>query len=221
MEQSLREALAAYGMETAETTFLRHNENATYHVFHLDREYVLRVHASRPGFSLGVLGVDRHNRGKLEGELAMLCALAEGGFPVQRPVENRAGDGVTTLASGDCATMLTWLDGDVIGEVTDEIARDAARLAGRMHLDLASRGNLIGIDRYRYDEALIETLRAPRGGRGSGRRVWRWHVRYLSGARRHRSAYGLLAQARRHFWPHSRRFCKGESDPNQGRYRTD
>lgn len=156
MEESLREALAAYGLDGAEATLLRHNENATYHVVRGGREYVLRIHAPRPGFALEMFGVDRHGREKLEGELAMLRALAEGGLPVQRPVENRAGEGVTTLQGGDCATLLTWLEGDAVRDVTEEIAQDAGRLAARIQRQLAA---LNGLDRYRYDEALLERLR--------------------------------------------------------------
>jgi len=156
MEQSLKEAFAAYRLDGADAKLLRHNENATYHVSRRGREYVLRIHAPRPGFVLEMFGVDRHGRGKLEGELAMLRALAEGGLPVQRPVENRMGEGVTVLESGDCATLLTWLEGENVSEVTEEIARDAGRLAARLHACLAALG---GLDRYRYDEALLERLR--------------------------------------------------------------
>lgn len=160
MEKSLREALAAYGMDGAAATLLRHNENATYRVACGGRAYVLRVHAPRPGFALEMFGVDRHGRGKLEGELAMLRALAEGGFPVQRPVDSRAGEYVTVLESGDCATLLTWIEGETISDLTEEIARDAGRLAARMHLFLNERSDLVGIDRYGYDESLLGTLRA-------------------------------------------------------------
>ena len=160
MEQNLREALAAYGMDGAEAALLRHNENATYHVASGGREYVLRVHEPRPGFALEMFGVDRHGRGKLEGEIAMLRALSEGGFPVQRPVENRAGECVTVLDRGDCATLLTWIEGETISDLTEEIARDAGQLAARMHLFLNERSDLHGINRYRYDESLLVTLRA-------------------------------------------------------------
>ncbi len=160
MEQNLREALAAYGMDGADAVLLRHNENATYRVACGGRECVLRVHAPRPGFALEMFNVDRHGRGKLEGEIAMLRALSEGGFPVQRPVENRAGECVTVLESGDCAMLLTWIEGKTVSDLTEEIARDAGRLAARMHICLNGRGDLDRIDRYRYDESLLVTLRA-------------------------------------------------------------
>lgn len=163
MEQVLKEALAAYGMDGAQATLLRHNENATYHIAHGGSEHVLRIHAPRAGFALEMFSVDRHGRGKLEGELSLLRALAEDGFFVQRPVENRMGESVTVLESGDCATMLTWLGGDAVREVTDDIARDAGRLAARMRRSLVGRGDLVGIDRYFYDESLVDRLRALLG----------------------------------------------------------
>lgn len=158
MEKSLNEALAAYGMEGARATLLRHNENATYHVAYGGRAFVLRIHAPRPGFVLSAFGVDRHGRGKLEAELLILRALAEGGIPVQRPITNRAGEWVTALESGDCATLLTWLEGETVGELTDEIAADAARLAGRIHRFLGARPELARLDRYHYDEMILEKL---------------------------------------------------------------
>ncbi len=155
MEQKLKEALAAYRMECAEATLLRHNENATYHVAFEGCEYVLRVHTPRPGFALKMFGVDRHGREKLEGELAILFALAQSGLPVQRPMKNRVGECVTILESGDCATLLTWIEGEIVSEVTDQVARDAGRLAAQIHMNLERLG---GIDRYRYDEALLAKL---------------------------------------------------------------
>ena len=94
MEPLLKEALASYGMDKAEARLIRHNENATYHVARAGREYVLRIHAPRPGFHLAMFGVDRHGKSKLEGELAMLDALADAGIPVSARIRKSRGGSV-------------------------------------------------------------------------------------------------------------------------------
>ncbi|MGI6238759.1 MAG: phosphotransferase enzyme family protein [Christensenellales bacterium] len=160
MEENLRAALSAYRMDSAAAKLLRHNENATYRVEHAGRAYALRIHIPRAGFTLDTLGVERHEKPMLEGEMAMLRALLDGGFAVQRPIENRDGAVVTSLPCGASATMLSWLEGEPISEITDEIARECGALAARLRLFFDSPHGRIAVERYRYDEGMIERLRA-------------------------------------------------------------
>ena len=66
---------------------------------------------------------------------------------------------MSILSSGDCATLLTWIEGETITEVTEEVAQEAGALAARMRRALSARAELHSLlDRYAYDEGMVERL---------------------------------------------------------------
>lgn len=160
MEARLRAALAAFDIEGAECSLIRHNENATYHVNHNDREFALRLHIPTSGFDLALFGAQRHSRAKIEGEIGLLTAFADGGFAVQRPMTDKNGNPVADIGDSACATLLSWLPGKPIDKIDDNIARRAGAMAAEMHEFARRRPELMALDRYAYDEGLIANLRA-------------------------------------------------------------
>lgn len=157
MEELLvKAALAQYGLEDAAWTLIRHNENMTINV---EDRYLLRIHIHADGFSTDAYdeGLDRAALRRTE--LAFLTHLAARGLPVQTPVANLRGDCLTTLPSGVCATLLTWLPGHTPGE--EDVAHDvyfrAGAMTARMHR--AARGFQAEPMR-RYEASLCRRLQS-------------------------------------------------------------
>lgn len=130
--QDIQSALAQYGIPDAEYELIRHNENLTVKV---DGKYLLRIHRHAEGFSTVPIydGLDRD--GIRRTELAFLRHLKECGMQVQAPIPNQAGELVTVLEDGTCATMLEWLPGHVLekGAATKDICFQIGEMTARLH----------------------------------------------------------------------------------------
>lgn len=115
MSALLDEALPAFGLDCANATFIRHNENLTYQV---DGRYLLRVHKAADGLHV------EHHPAIRQTEFAFLRHLANKGLHVQHPVAE------AFLPDGTHATLLTWLEGHHYS--ADEFTPEAQKQIGRM-----------------------------------------------------------------------------------------
>lgn len=120
MNALLHEALAAFGLDKAQTEFIQQHENVVYRV---DGRYLLRIHKAAAG-----LHAD-HDPGKRQAELAFLTCLADAGMNVQRPLAEAA------LSDGTMATLLTWLEGHHIteAEFTADMQHQIGTMTARLH----------------------------------------------------------------------------------------
>lgn len=116
----LQEALAAFGLSSAEAEFIQQHENAVYRV---DGRYLLRIHRAAEG-----LHVDQRPDMR-RAELAFLRHLSDAGMNVQRPIAE------AVLSDGTAATLLTWLEGHHIteAEFTTDMQHQIGTMTARLH----------------------------------------------------------------------------------------
>jgi Ser/Thr protein kinase RdoA (MazF antagonist) len=115
LEQVALKALEAYSMNAPVITFLRHNENVTFHV--ADKQagnaYLLRIHSPLTETFLG----ERQLPEVIESELRWLEALAdETDLILQRPVRTQDGALVTTVIGEQgnfSCSLLQWIEADL------------------------------------------------------------------------------------------------------------
>ncbi len=105
MSETVRDALALWGMEDAEHRLVAQRENSVWRVDHDGLSYALRFH--RPGY---------RTEPELRSELQWMAMLAKGGLTVPRPVPRHDGSFIGE-AEGRKVSLLTWLAGRPIGEV--------------------------------------------------------------------------------------------------------
>jgi len=103
-----------YSMEKPVVSYIRHNENLTYHVVDeaSGQKYLLRIHQAAYASMSGI----QHTPPALEAEMNLLHELnATTALRVQHPVRNVSGDWVTlwTSEAGKeiCCTVLEWIEG--------------------------------------------------------------------------------------------------------------
>ncbi|WP_340400262.1 phosphotransferase [Paenibacillus sp. FSL H8-0079] len=103
-----------YNMEKPVVSYIRHNENLTYHVDDeaSGQKYLLRIHQAAYASMTGI----QHTLPALEAEMNLLHELnATTTLRVQHPVRNVSGDWVTVWTSEAgkeiCCTVLEWIEG--------------------------------------------------------------------------------------------------------------
>ncbi|MCP1181869.1 phosphotransferase enzyme family protein [Paenibacillus sp. 1781tsa1] len=103
-----------YTIEKPVVSYIRHNENLTYHVVDeaSGQKYLLRIHQAAYASMSGI----QHTPPALEAEMNLLHELnATTALRVQHPVRNVSGDWVTlwTSEAGKeiCCTVLEWIEG--------------------------------------------------------------------------------------------------------------
>ncbi|PQP83720.1 phosphotransferase [Paenibacillus sp. PCH8] len=108
------EIIQNYTMEKPVVSYIRHNENLTYHVVDeaSGQKYLLRIHQAAFASMSGI----QHTRPALEAEMNLLHQLnATTTLRVQHPVRNVRGEWVTIWTSETgkeiCCTVLEWIDG--------------------------------------------------------------------------------------------------------------
>jgi Ser/Thr protein kinase RdoA (MazF antagonist) len=110
-----REAAAAWGGK-AEPALLKLRENAVFAVALPDTvRGALRLH--RRGYQ---------TEAAIRSELWWLEALADLGVPVPRPLCTPEGEVVVRLSDGRIASMLSWVEGEALGEAGQPLPGDAA-----------------------------------------------------------------------------------------------
>ena len=100
---AVQAALAAWGMEGAEVSFVAHRENTVYRLRWQGADFALRLH--RPGY---------RSAAELGSELDWMCALAAKGLAVPAPSASKRG-ALVEEAGGQLADVLDWLPGRPLG----------------------------------------------------------------------------------------------------------
>ena len=91
--ENIREALAAYGMETCEYEVIRHNENITCKVVNDGKAYVFRIHQPIEGFCVSLIKDGKSDEKLIRAEVELLQYMTGHGFPeLQQPVANLQGE---------------------------------------------------------------------------------------------------------------------------------
>ena len=103
-----------YTVEKPVVSYIRHNENLTYHVVDeaSGQKYLLRIHQAAYASMTGI----QHTLPALEAEMNLLHELNETtALRVQHPVRNVSGEWVTVWTSEAgkeiCCTVLEWIEG--------------------------------------------------------------------------------------------------------------
>ncbi|MGV2965219.1 phosphotransferase enzyme family protein [Paenibacillus sp. AGC30] len=103
-----------YTIEKPVVSYIRHNENLTYHVVDeaSGQKYLLRIHQAAYASMTGI----QHTLPALEAEMNLLHELNETtALRVQHPVRNVSGEWVTVWTSEAgkeiCCTVLEWIEG--------------------------------------------------------------------------------------------------------------
>ncbi|RPK22775.1 phosphotransferase enzyme family protein [Paenibacillus xylanexedens] len=103
-----------YTIEKPVVSYIRHNENLTYHVVDeaSGQKYLLRIHQAAYASMSGI----QHTPSALEAEMNLLHELnATTALRVQHPVRNASGECVTVWTSEAgkeiCCTVLEWIEG--------------------------------------------------------------------------------------------------------------
>lgn len=114
LDNLVADAITRYPLRKPSASFIRHNENLTYHIIDeaSGQKYLLRIHKAAYASMTGI----QHTRPALEAEMSLLHELKSStGLRVQNPVRNSSGDWVTVcfLENGEeiCCTMLEWIEG--------------------------------------------------------------------------------------------------------------
>jgi len=136
-EHLLSEALGLYSLKQPQTELIRHNENMTYKITDVDKEYVLRIHKRVEGFSTDIHDLNISQTDLIQGELDIISALKNGtDLPMQTPVCGIKRNLVQVLADGTPATLLEWVEGQTVegAGITPEILKNSGKLMAKMHL---------------------------------------------------------------------------------------
>lgn len=152
-------ALAQYLLTGFTLKYINHSENVTYKIYtDSGQDYVLRLHTPR----LPEMGSHGSDPAMVRSELLWLYALYRNGLPVQRPVENMAGEWVTQLTLEDGrlvnCTVLTWIPGEVFtrDQETEDTAAQMGALVGKLHLHSSRWRRPHGFTRPRRDAAYFD-----------------------------------------------------------------
>ncbi|MGH2518078.1 MAG: phosphotransferase enzyme family protein [Ktedonobacterales bacterium] len=123
-------ALAQYAIGPSDLTFLRHNDNLTFHVAERDttQRYLLRIHLPVTESFAGI----RQQPAALVSELLWLEALAhDTSLTVQEPVKTTQGNLIATVQASNrniACTVLRWIDGEPLDPNEADAALHAERL---------------------------------------------------------------------------------------------
>ena len=144
----LKEALRAWGAR--HIRLIKDRENAVHEVRIGGDRAALRLH--RPGYQ---------SEPAIRSEMIWMGALAEAGMSVPAPVPSTDGRRVVTLSTGRLATVVTWVEGEPIGESGVPLAGTEAEQVALFHAlgrEVARMHNLTdamdlpeGFDRHAWD----------------------------------------------------------------------
>jgi len=156
MHQLPDEALLLYNFERPRAELIRHNENATFKIIDDidEKTYVLRIHKPADGFSPDILHQGKDKKLLVASEMNILSNLAAiQGISIQQPIPNRNGSFTTTLSDGSYATVLSWVDGNIVSEKesSENTFREIGRTIAVMHSFFAENE----FYRFSYDQQLL------------------------------------------------------------------
>ncbi|UWQ08102.1 phosphotransferase enzyme family protein [Aliiroseovarius crassostreae] len=144
----LKEALKAWGAQ--HVRLIKDRENAVHEVRVGKERAALRLH--RPGYM---------SAAAIRSELDWMGALSQAGMEVPAPISSRDGQAVIALSTGRLATMVTWVDGQPIGDggvPFDIPVNEQVALYHKLGRELARLHNITdtltlpqGFTRHRWD----------------------------------------------------------------------
>ena len=154
--QALAESVVAqWGCSNASLKLLKYRENAVFEVRDDDFHAALRIHRQ-----------DYHPDNHLEGELAWMAMLAESGLVVPQPILTTAGELMIHTSSPDLpgiwqVDMLSWLDGEILGEIgvpidlqgrdTSEVFASVGATMAKLHTESVNWPDQGKIHRHAWD----------------------------------------------------------------------
>lgn len=129
-DQLVEAAQRHWGLEGGDAQLVAQRENSVWRLTHPRGSFALRLH--RPGY---------RTRAELCSELDWMAYLDRGGLPVPAPLPARDGTLVAELAPGRFASILSWLDGQPIGQLGHlaegldpaELSHAVGRQMAKMH----------------------------------------------------------------------------------------
>lgn len=147
MSDPVAEALALWGMEGADCTFVTGRENRVYRVQTGSDEFALRL--KRPGL---------RRKAELVSELHWLDAMDRAGLSVPRPVPSLRG-ALLEEVGGHFVDLLGWLSGQPLGRTGEPLALDDApgvfdrlgRAMAKLHLACDTWDRPEGFTRAAWD----------------------------------------------------------------------
>jgi Ser/Thr protein kinase RdoA (MazF antagonist) len=164
-----KDTLLSYGIENAELTLLRHNENQVWKVECSEGLcYVLRIHL--PASGLAVI----HREDWLESEMIFLNNLSNDcDIHVQKPIRTKDGRYVSQLPlNGAFATLLSWLPGETFNQLEDSAIHNAflvGELVAHMHEHALKYPDGDKLSRPTYNaERVLNAVKSLEEGVGMG-----------------------------------------------------
>ncbi|QVK17013.1 phosphotransferase [Mycoplasmatota bacterium] len=171
IDQLVESVLRQYKISNPQVTFIRHNENMTYKVIDgsTSKEFVLRIHIPKEGFSLSTV---QHSYDNLCSEIEFISAIDENtDILVQRPVKNIKGDYVSKILVKDrtiYATILNWIKGKTLSKEDADFSKQAyltGVLTAKLHNFSSSWSEGKELKRHRYDkEKMISVIKQIKKG---------------------------------------------------------
>lgn len=148
MNTIIKQALALWGMEGAESKLFAERENKVYRTTHNGATYALRLH--RPGYC---------SEAELRSELQWMAVAKKGGIGVPSPLVSQSGSLLHTI-DGVLVDVLEWLNGQPIGKTgvplvnEDKVGlfRSIGQEMAHLH-DISDAWQLpLGFTRRRWDQ---------------------------------------------------------------------
>lgn len=160
MESLVFNVLEQYDFTNPKIEFIRHNENITYKCIDGENTYLIRIHKPIDGFSLGIYRDNEKSTEYIASEMKLLYSInKKDGFILQKPVKNKKGLLVSVLPNGILATVLEWVQGEDISQIT--ISKDIAEAIGSMIANFhcsTSKLEKKKITRYSYDKNILPLI---------------------------------------------------------------
>ncbi len=154
----IKEALLNYSFTAPKAVLIRHNENMTYEITDGQNRYLLRIHKPADGLDFSFQCGNIPKKIYIESEIELLLKLgANSDILLQRPVKNKHGLYITSLSSGEYATVLLWVEGEVMTNIgiSNNVAYEIGKRIARLHNQLKE---LPHMNRYSYDETMISRV---------------------------------------------------------------
>jgi Ser/Thr protein kinase RdoA (MazF antagonist) len=141
----LQPILEQFGLRAATLEPLGHSQNTNHVVTATTGErYLLRQHRT-----------DSYSLSELESEMIWLNHLHSHKLEVQRPVPLKAGNYILNHSTGRYS-LLTWLEGVVLDELSETQAENLGALTAQLHVIAKQFVPPDGFERLRYDAAYLE-----------------------------------------------------------------
>jgi Ser/Thr protein kinase RdoA (MazF antagonist) len=118
----------------------------------------MRIHKPIQGFNLDLIRLNESHLSQIKDEIKLLEYLTyNSDLGTQKVIKNRNGQSVTRLKDGTPVTVLEWIEGTTLENlsITNEIALNLGIMLGKLHKSV----RLLHLDhRYQYNEVMISEM---------------------------------------------------------------